>query len=304
LRNRRRPNRAIPKEDQKMSLRQLPDLSALANPKGLEWDMDETALDRFNAGLRAAADEASDTISILGPIGDNYWTEGVTAKRIAAALRSIGAKPVDVIVNSPGGDLFEGFAIYNLLRDHKATVTVKVIGLAASAASVIAMAGDTVLVPRAGFIMIHNAWGMVIGNRHDWRAAADTVEPFDAAMASVYAARTGNDAKAIGKWMDAETWFNGDDAVAQGFADELLPADQVREKESETSASAAVRQIESALKAKGLTRSQRRQVIADFRQGRPEGGPKPPTPRAGTEQLRSIAADLAGFAGKLATLRG
>ncbi|MFT2622165.1 head maturation protease, ClpP-related, partial [Escherichia coli] len=74
--------------------------------------------------------------------------------------------------NSPGGDMFEGLAIYNLLREHEGEVNVKVLGLAASAGSVIAMAGDTVQIARAGFLMIHNAWVVAMGNRNDLRELA------------------------------------------------------------------------------------------------------------------------------------
>jgi len=149
------------------------------------------ALDRWDTGVRAAADESDDrTIGIYDVIGQDWWTgEGVTAKRIAGALRALGRGSVTVVVNSPGGDMFEGLAIYNLLREHQGEVTVKVPGLAASAASVVAMAGDTVLIPNSGFFMVHNCWVLAQGNRHDLREFADTMEPFDAAMADIYAAR-------------------------------------------------------------------------------------------------------------------
>src|SRR5690606_36870947 len=104
------------------------------------------ALDRWDAGVRAAVEDQGDrTISVYDVIGYDWWTgEGVTAKRIAGALRSMGAGPVTVNINSPGGDLFEGLAIYNLLREHQVHITTKVVGLAASSPSVIAMAGDTI----------------------------------------------------------------------------------------------------------------------------------------------------------------
>ena len=94
------------------------------------------ALERWNSGVRAAEGESDRSISVYDVIGQDYWTgEGVTAKRIAAALRGMGAGPVTVNVNSPGGDMFEGIAIYNVLREHPHDVTVKVMGMAASAAS-------------------------------------------------------------------------------------------------------------------------------------------------------------------------
>lgn len=223
-----------------------------------------SAFERWDAGVQAAVDDEERTIGIYDVIGQDFWTgEGVTAKRVAAALRSMGAGPVTVNINSPGGDVFEGLAIYNLLREHKGEVTVKVMGLAASAASVIAMAGDVVQVACAGFLMIHNAWIVAAGNRHDLREYADFLEPFDASMADIYAARTGMDVKDVQKVMDNETWIGGSDAVEQGFADALLPSDEIQK--SDKKASAAVRRIEAAIRASGLPRSEAQRLLAEFK---------------------------------------
>jgi len=234
------------------------------------------ALDRWHAGVRAAASDgdAERSIGIYDVIGYDYWTgDGVTAKRIAGALRSMGAGPVTVYINSPGGDMFEGLAIYNLLREHDGEITVKVLGLAASAASIIAMAGDKVQIARAGFLMIHNAWVMAIGNRNDLIEVAGTLKPFDDAMASIYAARTGEEQKAMAKLMDAETWIGGEAAVEGGFADELLPSDQVQKGSGKTSASAA-RRIEAGLRASGMPKSEAMRLISEFKSssGDPAGG--------------------------------
>jgi ATP-dependent Clp protease protease subunit len=113
------------------------------------------------------------------------------------------------------------------LREHPAAVTVKVLGIAASAASVIAMAGDEIQIARAGFMMIHNTWIMAMGDRHALREAADWLEPFDQVAVDIYAARTGLEPKALGKMLDQETWIGGTKAVEQGFADGFLPADQI-----------------------------------------------------------------------------
>ncbi|HCF5801664.1 TPA: Clp protease ClpP, partial [Pseudomonas aeruginosa] len=104
----------------------------------------------------------------------------------AGALRAIGGDvDVTVNINSPGGDVFEGLAIYNLLREHKGKVSVNIIGLAASAASFIAMAGDEIRIGRAAFLMIHNAWLIAMGNRNDLREIADWLEPFDMTLADI-----------------------------------------------------------------------------------------------------------------------
>lgn len=230
---------------------------------GIKYDLSPKALENWNTAIKAA--ESDNTISVFDVIGQDYWTgEGVTAKRIAGALRSIGEdKPVTVNINSPGGDMFEGLAIYNLLREHKGDVTVKVLGLAASAASVIAMAGDTIQVARAGFLMIHNAWILVAGNRHDMREYADYLEPFDRSMADLYAARTGIEFKAMQKIMDAESWIGGSDAVEQGFADSLLPSDEVQIDDS-SDARAAVK-LDIALAKAGMPRSERKKLLAEYK---------------------------------------
>lgn len=267
-----------------MTIKMLPGAPEGRLHAGISSQILPRALDRWNPGLQAAAKEGDEdrTISVYDVIGHDYWTgEGVTAKRVAAALRSMGAGPVTVNVNSPGGDMFEGLAIYNLLREHKGEVTVKVLGLAASAASVIAMAGDTVQIARAGFLMIHNAWVVAMGNRNDLREFADTLEPFDRAMADIYAARTGQDQKAMGKLMDKETWIGGADAIEEGFADELLPSDQVEKGKSKASAS-AVRRVESALRASGMPKSEAMRLISELKSsagdpaGSGEGDPTEP----------------------------
>src|SRR5690606_3204451 len=120
-----------------------------------------------------------------------------------------------------GGDMFEGIAIYNLLRAHKAKVKIEVMGWAASAASIIAMAGDEIVMGLGTFMMVHNAWGVVIGNRHDMRDTADLFDGFDSAIVDIYQARTGQDRDAIEKLMDAETFMGPSEAMENGFADRV-----------------------------------------------------------------------------------
>ena len=253
-----------------MRNRKMPQARQIERPNGLQWELSPQALERWTPDLMAA-DSTDNTISVLDPIGMDPWTgEGVTAKRIAAALRSIGAgNDVVVNLNSPGGDLFEGMAIYNLLRDHKGSVTVKVLGVAASAASIVAMAGDEVLIARAGFLMIHDTWVVAIGNRLDLREVADMLEPFDTAMADVYAARSGIEAKAIQKMMDAETWIGGSAAVEQGFADALLPADEVKKSANAKADRVAAYLLDMALAKAGMPRSERRALLQEYKAGTP-----------------------------------
>lgn len=216
------------------------------------------------AGLRVANLERGDNvITIFGVIGEDFWEEGITAKSVSRQLRAIGGD-VEVHINSPGGDVFEGFAIYNALREHPYNVTVKIIGMAASAASVIAMAGDNVQIGAAAFVMIHNCWVLGIGNRNDLRELADWLEPFDAALRDVYVARTGAKPEQVADWLDKETWMSGAQAIERGFADELLPSDQVEEDENAKARDKethAVRAMELSLISSGMTRAEARDRI-------------------------------------------
>lgn len=187
------------------------------------------ALERWNRTIRAASDDEY-SISIYDAIGyDPCCGEGVTTKNISAALRSMKGADVTVNINSPGGDMFEGLAIYNLLREYSGKVSVNVLGLAASAASIIAMAGDEIRIARSGFLNIHNCWVVALGNRQDLQAIIATLEPFDLVMAEIYATRTGSERAAMQKLMDADTWLNGSSAVEQGFANDLLISDAVKQ---------------------------------------------------------------------------
>lgn len=261
----------------------LPAAKALAARAGLSWEISAKALEHWRPEVRAAADEGEAVISVLDVIGYDWWTDsGVTSNRIAAALRSIGPRDVTVHINSPGGDVFEGIAIYSLLKDHPGKVTVKVLGLAASAASVIAMAGDDIQIAKPAFVMVHNTWVVTAGNRHQLREVADTLEPFDAVLADLYVDRTGGKADDIARLMDKETWMGGSAAVEKGFADRLLAADSVTQDETakaQAGANLAARRIEAALAGQGMARGERRALIKQL-YGTP-GAADPATPGAG-----------------------
>ena len=257
----------------------------------------EGAIDRWNPGVKAAA-EGEASISIYEIIGEDPWTGGgVTVKRVDGALRSIGAnKDVTVNINSPGGDVFEGIAIYNRLREHQGRVNVKVLGLAASAASIIAMAGDNIEIGASSFLMIHNAWVLAVGNRHDMREIADFLEPFDRALADVYVARAKQELADVQAAMDSETWFNGSQAVELGYADALLAADEIANDdppEAEEDAVKALRRAEMAL-CHDMPRAAARDLLNKIK-GKPDAAPDPAKPDAG-----DLSASLAGL---LATIR-
>lgn len=268
-----------------MSIRDLPQVAAPQRPKNFQWDAPSDVLARWAETPMAAASEDDATITIYDVIGEDWWTGGgFTEARMAAALRSIGPRDVTVNINSPGGDMFAGIAMYNMLVQHKGKVTVNVMGLAASAASIIAMAGDQVNMGTGSFLMIHNAWGVVIGNKIDMRAAADVFDGFDGALADIYQARTGNKRADIVAAMDAETFMGASDAIKHGYADA-----QIDLKAAEAKAEAkldpnlmARRQTEAALARAGFSRSDRSNMIAALGGAQRDATPPPAARDAGT----------------------
>lgn len=170
--------------------------------------------------IQAKAGAKSADISIYDEIG--YF--GVTAKQFIGDLKALDVDTLKLSINSPGGAVFDALAMYNALRQHPANVEVTIMGVAASAASVIAMAGDTVVMPENAFMMIHNPLNMAYGNADDLREMADVLDKIGASLVGIYAARTGKPEDEIKAMLDAETWLNAEDAVLHGFADELQPA--------------------------------------------------------------------------------
>lgn len=280
-----------------MTKRQLPVAPAGRPCAGVTSEPQPAALERWNGGLRAAAD-SDNTISIFDVVGRDYWDEGVTAKRISGALRAMNGADVIVNINSPGGDMFEGLAIYNLLREYQGKVTVKVLGIAASAASVIAMAGDDIQIGRGAFLMIHNCWVIAMGNRHDFEEISVSLEPFDNAMADIYASRSGLSIETVHQLMDAESYIGGSDAVEKGLADSLLSADAVTD--GDDSPAAALRKLDALLAKTNTPRSERRKLIKALSGGMPGAATNPDgtpcaTDKINPETLSSLEIALAAL---------
>jgi ATP-dependent Clp endopeptidase proteolytic subunit ClpP len=160
-----------------------------------------------------------DEIYIYDEIGPSFV--GFSAADLLAMLPRDNATQLTVHLNSPGGDVFEGVAIYNLLQQ-RGNVTIQIDGLAASIASVIAMAGDRIVIAEAGQLMIHNPWTVAMGEAETFRAIADTLDTVKNQIASVYAARTGIDIVEIATLMNRETYLSADDAEELGFVDFIL----------------------------------------------------------------------------------
>lgn len=160
--------------------------------------------------VRAAAE--STEIDLYDEVG--FW--GVNAKDFRLRLKDAG----DVVlrINSPGGDVFDGLAMFNDLVAHKGKVRVEITGVAASIASIIAMAGDEIAMADNAFVMIHNAWTIGVGNRHDFNDLSGTLAKIDDALARTYASRTGAGIRSIKQMMDDETWLTAKEAKEIGFA--------------------------------------------------------------------------------------
>lgn len=196
------------------------DLINIAAPEGERRDRFFARSVGTSFDVRAAADAME--IDLYDEVG--FW--GVNAKDFRSRLKDAG----DVVlrINSPGGDVFDGLAIFNDLVAHKGRVRVEITGLAASIASVIAMAGDEIAIADNGFMMIHNAWTIGVGNRHDLAEVAGVLAKIDDALARTYASRTGAGIRSIKQMMDDETWLSAKEARDMGFATASLAPAQAK----------------------------------------------------------------------------
>ncbi|UHA74471.1 head maturation protease, ClpP-related [Paenibacillus sp. 481] len=172
----------------------------------------------------------SGELTMYGPIAEfSWWGDAVTPAKFRDDLNALG--DVDEIVvrlNSGGGDVFAGLHIYQLLKEHKAKITVRVEGLAASIASIIACAGDKIIMPKGSMMMIHNPWTSVWGaESNELRHTADVLDKIRDALVEVYSEKTGLSADEIKSLMDAEKWFLPDEAIENGFATEIEQTVQI-----------------------------------------------------------------------------
>ena len=169
--------------------------------------------------ITAAADTAE--IKIFGPIGNTWDGEGVTARKFISDLQAIKEPNVELLVNSPGGSLFDGISIYTAMAASGKNITAKVMGVAASAASLIVMAASKISMPKNTHMMVHKAGVIAAGNADEMRATADWLDTLDNSIANTYAARTGKPLDEINALLNkGDVWMSAEEAVAAGFADE------------------------------------------------------------------------------------
>ena len=175
----------------------------------------------YYAPANAAGDPA--TVQIFDQIGEDwYGGSGLSAKQFSDVLNEIGNGPLLVEINSPGGNVWDGLSIYNQLRGRKAPVTTRVVGIAASIASIIALAGDRVEMADAALMMIHDPSGMASGTSEDMRKMAEALDQHAEVLVGVYHKKTGRSAESIRAAMKAETWFTTAEALAFGLVDKPI----------------------------------------------------------------------------------
>lgn len=171
-------------------------------------------------------------VFLYGDIGG--WMDGIGADEFAREIAGLSVETIDVRLNSGGGSVFEGQAIYNALNRHPAKIIMNIDGIAASIASVIAMAGDQINITEGSHVMIHKPWSMAMGDAESMRKEAEVLDSLESGIVDIYAARTGKDRKQLENWIGAETWFKGQAAVDAGFADAVIPAKR-KEKAAKSS---------------------------------------------------------------------
>lgn len=256
---------------------------ALSGQPQIKAPISPVALKNWHQSADAKV-SANTEINIFGVVGDGYWSdEPITPTAIQTQLKAAAGADVTININSPGGSAFDGLAIYNLLRAYSGTVTVNVLGLAASAASIIAMGGDVVRIAKAGMLMIHNSRGLCAGTAEDMRDTAAAMDKLDSLMVGIYATRTGaaeSDIKAL--MHRADHYMTGQEAIDAGYADALLSADQdTPEPATEPLPIAAVNTLRLAAMAQDAN---------------------PPTPQIPTVQSEEIDMDLQQAQARIAEL--
>lgn len=200
---------------------------------------------------------------------------GVDANSFVRDLKAIDAETIHLRINSPGGSVFDGVAIHNALKDHPARIVSHIDSLAASMASVIALAGDEISMAENAFLMIHDPWTLTIGNSEQLRKDADLLDKLgDTVIRSSYMAKTGKSEEEIKAWMADETWFTAEEALAAGFVDSIEKKSEVKAKFdlsvfaktpralAESDAEINPREVERLLRDAGMSRNEAKTFVS------------------------------------------
>lgn len=243
--------------------------AALAQQAPPRWNLEEESESR------------SASLHLYGVVG-GWWGE-IDATTLVPAIRDLDVDDLAVYINSPGGDVYDGIAIRNALRNHSARVTVTIDGLAASAASFIALAGDEVVISDGAEIMIHDVWTIALGNAEDLRDVADDLDRLSDNIAGMYAKKAGGTAAEWRARMKAETWYSAEEAVAAGLADRLDTDDDAAEQQT-----AAAARFDLSMYA----HAGRAAASAPVRAAALAVAPREKEPRVDTEELTEKVNDM------------
>ncbi|WP_341674952.1 ClpP-like prohead protease/major capsid protein fusion protein [Niveibacterium sp. SC-1] len=238
------------------------------------------------------ASAASAEVFIYGDIGESWWEETVSAKDFVRDIAALNVSALTVRINSFGGSVPDGIAIYNALKRHAATVTIAIDGVAMSIASLIAMAGDTVEMAENAMLMIHAPWSYVAGNAPELREAADMLDQYAAAMSTSYAAKTGRDqAEMLALVTDGKDhYFTAAEALAGGFIDSVVSAMPVAAHAAFASQLTRFKSLPAALRqAPAAAAAPSQEIQMDPKETPKAAGPEVAAPTA--EQV--LAADKA-----------
>lgn len=173
------------------------------------------------AGLAAVRCEASEEVAhvYVSDVIDSYW--GASAKMMIEALAGAGGKNIELHINSPGGDVFEGRAMAAAIVNYAGKVTAHIEGMCASAATYVALAADEVRMMEGSLFMIHNSWTMAWGDKSELRTTADLLDKIDGTIIADYMRKTGASAEQVVEWMNATTWFTAQEALDAKFIDQI-----------------------------------------------------------------------------------
>lgn len=182
------------------------------------------ALKPGHVRINAQSGDSEAEVLIYGDIGGGWWDEGITGESISNQIAELDVDTIHVRINSGGGLVFEGLAIYQAFARHDAKIIVHIDSIAASIASVIAMAGDEIRISEGANLMIHKPWSGLYGDADALRKEAEILDQLQAGLINIYEARTDAKRAELEAWVNAETWFLGQAAVDAGFADVIVPA--------------------------------------------------------------------------------
>lgn len=218
----------------------------------------------FNNKTNDTNDEHEMVLS--GYIGkSSWWYEAISADSIRSALKDVTASTIRIKLNSGGGDADQGIEIYNYLKDLDKKVIVEVTSLAASAASVLAMGADEIIMRTGSRMMLHEASTMAYGNKQDIQKTLNALEVYDESIISIYQQRTGKSREEISSLLEAETWFTAEQAVKEGFADKV---EFEQQKDDETQNVITDEQMQQIINA----------VTINLKQNNQSNQPTPPAP--------------------------